>query len=98
MHQRSTSRRTRAKNTVKRRVARSSSRPHRNPKKGGGLFKSKPKAPIRKVTSQLDMDHFLMSPSSVVKPEMQRALPRDKISKDIDQIFLAPPAKVSGRW
>lgn len=64
--------------------------------KGGGLFKSKPKAPIR-ITSQLDLDHFLMSPSSVVKPEMRRALPRNKISKDVDQIFLAPPAKVSDR-
>ena len=65
--------------------------------KCGGLFKSKPKGPIRKVTTQLDLDHVLMSPSSVVKPEMRRALPRDKVSKDIDQILLAPPGKVSDR-
>lgn len=44
--------------------------------------------------SQADLDHLLLTPDSVVRPDMRQVLPPDmNISKDIDEIFLNPPVR-----
>ena len=59
-----------------------------------------PKGHLRKhkVMSQAGLDHLIMvSPHSVMKHDMRQALlPDEETPKDFDQIFLAPPAKMSG--
>ena len=96
----SKSRRPRTRRVSK--VSRRRATPHhrRTYRKGGKLpwLKSKPQKPlIRKVLSQADLDHLLISPDAAIRPHMRQVSPQDaEDPKDIDQIYLAPPAKVSG--
>jgi hypothetical protein len=44
--------------------------------------------------SQADLDHLLISPESVVRPDMRQVLPLDmNIPKDIDELFLEPSVR-----